>query len=404
VAGFYYSVAVKSDGTVWAWGDNAYGQLGDGTTIDRSSPVQFAAPGGIVAAAAGSYHSIVLKNDGTILTVGYNDYGQLGDGSKTSRLAPVEIDDLFPTNGVMPANWVSSSWQAVNGTTFAGPSAIAGVSVDPAGTHDLSFTGSFRDGFVKFTVGELGADPYLHGGTYWSFYVDDVLRASGYVEGGWRGGVFVPAGTHKLSWRYVIDTTGTMNTNLPFIDSVELPTAFSDVPSNSWAFDYVNALKDAGITTGCGTPGNYCPSTNVTREQMAAFIIRAKEGEPSACTSAPFADVPTSNAFCKYVKRMLDLNITTGCGGGNYCPSQNVDRQQMAAFIIRAVEGNPVAGYCGSTSPFGDVPANSGFCGHIKRMLELNITTGCGNGNYCPTQTVTRDQMAAFLARAFLGM
>jgi hypothetical protein len=138
---------------------------------------------------------------------------------------------------------------------------------------------------------------------------------------------------------------------------------------------------------------------------MAAFIIRAKEGEPAAtCATPPFTDVPISDGFCKYVKRMLDLSITTGCGSGNYCPTQNVTRDQMSAFIIRAVEGNPAAGYCGSTAPFSDVPAASTFCGYIKRMTELGITTGCGGGKYCPSQTVTRDQMAVFLARAFLGM
>jgi hypothetical protein len=181
------------------------------------------------------------------------------------------------------------------------------------------------------------------------------------------------------------------------------PTSFGDVPAGYWAKDFINGLYANGITTGCGT-GTYCPTQNVTRDQMAAFIIRAVEGEPAACTVAPFTDVPTDNAFCKYISRMKALNITTGCSGSNYCPSQNVTRDQMAAFIIRAVEGNPVAGYCGSTAPFGDVSALNGFCGHIKRMSELNITTGCGNGNYCPSQTVSRDQMAAFLARAFLGM
>jgi hypothetical protein len=178
---------------------------------------------------------------------------------------------------------------------------------------------------------------------------------------------------------------------------------FADVAPGHWATGYIDALFANGITTGCGG-GNYCPSQNVTREQMAAFIIRAVEGEPAACATAPFPDVAVSGAFCKYIKRMLDLNVTTGCGGGNYCPTQNVTRDQMAAFIIRALEGNPVAGYCGSTPPFADVPVSNTFCGHIKRMLERNITTGCGGGNYCPTQTVTRDQMAAFLARAFLGM
>lgn len=180
---------------------------------------------------------------------------------------------------------------------------------------------------------------------------------------------------------------------VPFVDT-----------SGNWAASYINSIYGAGITTGCGG-GNYCPAQSVTRGQMAALIIRAKEGEPaSSCATSPFSDVPISDGFCKYVKRMLDLNITTGCGSGNYCPSLNVTRDQMAAFIIRAVEGNPAAGYCGSTAPYSDVPASNGFCGHIKRMAELGITTGCGGGNYCPSQTVTRDQMAVFLARAFLGM
>ena len=186
-------------------------------------------------------------------------------------------------------------------------------------------------------------------------------------------------------------------------------TLYNNVPavpfpdtSGNWAASYINAIYGAGITTGCGS-GNYCPTQNVTRDQMAAFIIRAKEGEPAAtCATPPFTDVPISDGFCKYVKRMLDLSITTGCGSGNYCPTQNVTRDQMAAFIIRAVEGEPSA-TC-TTAPFTDVPISDGFCKYVKRMVALNITTGCGGGNYCPSQTVTRDQMAVFLARAFLGM
>lgn len=177
---------------------------------------------------------------------------------------------------------------------------------------------------------------------------------------------------------------------------------FADTAGH-WALGYINAIYGAGITLGCSS-GSYCPANNVTRDQMAAFIIRAVEGEPPACTNAPFLDVPIGSAFCKYIKRMKDLNITAGCSLTNYCPSQIVTREQMAAFIIRALEGNPAAGYCGSSSPFADVPTTSVFCGHIKRLQERRITLGCGNGIYCPTALVTRDQMAAFLARAFLGM
>jgi hypothetical protein len=360
----------------------------------------------VVAVAAGSSYSLAIKNDGTVWAWGYNNSGQLGDGSTTQRLLPVAVDDGFPSSGGLPANWLPtagavSAWTVAADQTFAGPQALKSGTVGNSANSGIQFAGNFRDGFVSFqrkVSSEQTAD-------YLRFYVDGVVKGEWSGEQDWASaGAFISAGTHTVAWKYEKNGSGSSGSDAAWIDSVNLPTAFPDVLASSFAFDYINAIKDAGITTGCGNL-NYCPSQNVTREQMAAFIVRAKEGEPaSACASAPFADVPITNSFCKYIDRMSALGITTGCGNGNYCPSQNVDRQQMAAFIIRALEGNPIAGYCGNTAPFGDVPTNSAFCGHIKRMLELNITTGCGNGNYCPSQNVTRDQMAAFLGRAFLGM
>jgi hypothetical protein len=76
----------------------------------------------------------------------------------------------------------------------------------------------------------------------------------------------------------------------------------------------------------------------------------------------------------------------------------------MAAFIVRAVEGEPPANYCDSGSPFTDIPTSHPMCKYIKRLYELGITKGYSDGTYRPTLFVNRTQMAAFLARAFLGM
>ena len=86
-------MAVKTDGTLWAWGDNSYGQLGDGTTTHRLSPVQVGS--GFASVAAGYYHTVAVKTDGTLWAWGYNDYGQLGDGTTTYRLSPVQVGSGF---------------------------------------------------------------------------------------------------------------------------------------------------------------------------------------------------------------------------------------------------------------------------------------------------------------------
>ena len=76
-SGGYHSLALKTDGTVWSWGRNNFGQLGDNTNTNRLLPVQVQGLSGVSAISAGYYHSLALKNDGTVWAWGYNSYGQL---------------------------------------------------------------------------------------------------------------------------------------------------------------------------------------------------------------------------------------------------------------------------------------------------------------------------------------
>lgn len=93
-SGGYHSVAVRNTGAVWAWGANWHGQLGDGTTTARTSPVQISGLAGVVAAAAGDNHTVALKSDGTVWAWGDNGYGQLGDGTNTRRTTPTQVAGL----------------------------------------------------------------------------------------------------------------------------------------------------------------------------------------------------------------------------------------------------------------------------------------------------------------------
>ncbi len=89
-AGSYHSLGIQSDGTLWAWGSNG-GKLGDGTTTNRTSPVQIGTDDSWIAIACGVEHSLGIKADGTLWAWGSNDYGRLGDGTETNRLSPVQI-------------------------------------------------------------------------------------------------------------------------------------------------------------------------------------------------------------------------------------------------------------------------------------------------------------------------
>ncbi|WP_395845210.1 RCC1 domain-containing protein [Cystobacter fuscus] len=92
-AGWSNALALKQDGTVWSWGDNSYGQLGDGTTVNRSTPVQVIGLSDVVAIAIDS-HSLALKRDGTVWAWGLGGYGELGDGRWQNSAIPVQVSAL----------------------------------------------------------------------------------------------------------------------------------------------------------------------------------------------------------------------------------------------------------------------------------------------------------------------
>ena len=89
-AGGIHSVAVKSDGTVWAWGYNGHGEVGDSSAVDRTLPVQTLTVTNITSVTAGYFHTLMLKNDGTIWGCGMGQFGQLGEGG-SQRLSPVQV-------------------------------------------------------------------------------------------------------------------------------------------------------------------------------------------------------------------------------------------------------------------------------------------------------------------------
>jgi hypothetical protein len=182
--------------------------------------------------------------------------------------------------------------------------------------------------------------------------------------------------------------------------------SFTDVPASSGFYKFIETILHKNVTGGC-TATTYCPSLTTTREQMAVFVLVAREPagfNPPACVAGAeaFTDVPATSPFCKWIEELARRGVVGGCAPGLYCPLSNANRDQMAVFVLRTLDPalNPVACVAGAEM-FPDVPASSPFCKWVEELVRRGVVSGCGSGNYCPNDGVTREQMGVFLSVTF---
>lgn len=167
------------------------------------------------------------------------------------------------------------------------------------------------------------------------------------------------------------------------------PGEFRDVSGGTHA-PAIKAIALQGITQGCSTD-LFCPATQVTRGQMASFLVRGLGLPPAARDH--FTD-DNGSAHEGAVNALAAAGIANGCGQGRFCANAPVTRGQMASFLQRAW-GLPV----GTVQRFTDV-GSSVHGSAINAIAQAGITFGCGDGHFCPNQPVRRAEMASFLARA----
>jgi hypothetical protein len=177
-----------------------------------------------------------------------------------------------------------------------------------------------------------------------------------------------------------------------------LNNRFVDTRNHTFESD-AKWAADTGVTKGCNPPENtwFCPNDTVTRGQMAAFLTRHL-GLPQP-SKDHFRD-DTGSTFENDINRLAEAGITRGCNppaNDRFCGDDPVTREQMAAFLVRAL------GLGQDSHPgFDDVLASNTFAGDIGKLATAGITRGCNptqNSLYCPADEVTRGQMTAFLHR-----
>jgi hypothetical protein len=170
--------------------------------------------------------------------------------------------------------------------------------------------------------------------------------ASSFIERLYNAGITGGCGTAPLM--YCPDATVTRAQMAIFIlrgmhGSSYVPpaatgTVFADIPVDAFAADWIEQLAAEGVTAGCGG-GNYCPDATITRAQMSIFLLRGKYGNayiPPAASGLIFGDVPADAFAADWIEQLAAEGVTSGCGGGNYCPDANVTRAEMAVFLVRA--------------------------------------------------------------------
>ncbi|HEX9941165.1 MAG TPA: ELWxxDGT repeat protein [Thermoanaerobaculia bacterium] len=122
-----------------------------------------------------------------------------------------------------------------------------------------------------------------------------------------------------------------------FVPPPATGTIFQDIPAGHWAGPWIEQLAAEGVTAGCGG-GNFCPGAPLTRAEVAVLLLRARYGSgfvPPPATGTVFNDVPEDHWAASWIERLAAEGVTTGCGGGSYCPARTVTRAEVAVFLVR---------------------------------------------------------------------
>ena len=176
---------------------------------------------------------------------------------------------------------------------------------------------------------------------------------------------------------------------------------YPDTPADAWYAPAVGALAGDGVFAGTGCDAGFCPDEAMDRATMAVWVVRVLDGaDPAPVGSTRFADVGADHRHSAFIERLAELGVTSGCGDGSvFCPGGTVTRAEMAVFLARAFDLPE-----GPDPGFGDVAADAWYASDVARLAASGVTSGCGDGSvFCPGGTVTRAEMAVFLARA-LGL
>lgn len=173
---------------------------------------------------------------------------------------------------------------------------------------------------------------------------------------------------------------------------------YEDVDSDAYFATPVRDLAVAGTFVGTECDDGFCPGEAMDRKTMAVWIVRVLDGrDPLAVSQTRFNDVDATGLHAPFIKRMAELGVTGGCGDGSRFCGDRSVTRAQMAVFLSRAYDLPDAPDPG----FADVPADAWYAADVARLAASGITSGCGDGSgFCPGRDTTRGQMATFLHRA----
>jgi len=371
-------------------------------------------------------HDLTGTENPTVLTVNHTlqieaDFSQIqcrlslaAQGAGTITVNS-ETRDLPSTETFVYGSEVTLRAIADSGWLFTGWSGDVAGSTNPLAieiTHDLTVTATFiQPASFTLSLAKAGSGSVKVDGAAvdlpWSGEfisgAEVTLEAVSGEDGqfaGWSGDI--TSETNPIT--IVMDGARNITANFACTTG-----PFKDVPCDYWAATAIEAVKDAGIAKGY-SDGYYRPSLAVGRAAMAIYLARAVTGGNEQIPAGPaqptFTDVPADHWAYDAIEYVYSNNIAAGYGDGTYQPQWKITRGQMAAFIARAIAEpmgeQGLAAYAPPSKPtFSDVSTTMWCYRHVEYLAGKGIAAGYPDGLYRPTATVTRDQMAVYMARAF---
>ena len=175
------------------------------------------------------------------------------------------------------------------------------------------------------------------------------------------------------------------------------PGGFGDVPVDAGYSVSVSALAELGVFAGTECAGGFCPDADIDRKTVAVWIVRLVDGrDPPVVAQSRFDDVDAAGFYAPFIERMVELGVSSGCGDRSGFCPDSRVSRAHMAAFVSKAYELPNAADPG----FSDVAADVWWAVHVARLAGSGITAGCGDGLFCPERSTTRAETAAFLHRA----